>query len=227
MFPLVHETSRALQVGKVGLEDCSRYICDGELIQSPGFPRDRQLFSRQFQWLPSDVEFSPGNKVHISSYINNLHPKKHGGLYSVIEQFIAKVIPVWDRALSQIDHVGQRLKHDWITGTLLSPPESEQFEIATPWNFRSRSLTVDLRREFQLTGLQVIVKLSNIELSPAKPRYDGWTWHIEATLNERICASAIYCYAAENITASHLHFRQRTETTNARYNIDQVRVSVR
>ncbi|KAJ5937909.1 hypothetical protein N7454_004251 [Penicillium verhagenii] len=63
---------------------------------------------------------------------------------------------------------------------------------------------------FGKTGLQVIVKLANIELSPEKPEYDGGSWHIEGQLNEHICATAIYYYDSENITESTLAFRQRT-----------------
>lgn len=36
---------------------------------------------------------------------------------------------------------------------------------------------VDLKREYQ--GLQVIVKLANIVLTPENPSYEGGTWHVE------------------------------------------------
>ncbi|CAK7216895.1 hypothetical protein SCUCBS95973_002967 [Sporothrix curviconia] len=57
-------------------------------------------------------------------------------------------------------------------------------------------------------GLQVIFKLANIHLTPEKPKYEGGSWHIEGTLSERICATALYYYDEENITPSHLAFRQ-------------------
>jgi hypothetical protein len=40
----------------------------------------------------------------------------------------------------------------------------------------------DLRKEFGGTGLQVIVKLANIELTAEKPEYGGGTWHVEGQL---------------------------------------------
>jgi len=49
------------------------------------------------------------------------------------------------------------------------------------------------------------------ELSPEKPSYDGGSWHVEGQLNEQICASALYYYDCENITESHLAFRQRVK----------------
>ncbi|KAG6909616.1 hypothetical protein DXG01_016398 [Tephrocybe rancida] len=72
--------------------------------------------------------------------------------------------------------------------------------------------TVDLFRDFSESGLQVIVKLANIHLTPDKPTYEGGTWHIEGQLNEHICASAIYYYDNHNITDSKLAFRQMSDT---------------
>jgi hypothetical protein len=60
-------------------------------------------------------------------------------------------------------------------------------------------------------GLQVIYKLANIHLTPEKPSYAGGTWHVEGTMNESIVASAIYYYDQDNITDSHLAFRQSIE----------------
>ncbi|TFK62410.1 hypothetical protein BDN72DRAFT_827517 [Pluteus cervinus] len=70
---------------------------------------------------------------------------------------------------------------------------------------------VDLQDEFRKTGLQVIVKLANIVLTPERPVYEGGTWHVEGQLNEHICATALYYYDSENITRSHLAFRHVVE----------------
>ncbi|RAL15816.1 DUF4246 domain-containing protein [Aspergillus homomorphus CBS 101889] len=81
---------------------------------------------------------------------------------------------------------------------------------------------MNLREKFGETGLQVIVKLANIELSPEKPTYEGGSWHIEGQLNERICATAIYYYDSENITESRLAFRHRAESIDdTHYEQDQ------
>lgn len=66
---------------------------------------------------------------------------------------------------------------------------------------------LELRNGFP-ARLQVIFKLANIHLTPDKSVYEGGTWHVEGTLTERICASAIYYYDQDNITDSHLAFRQ-------------------
>ncbi|KAK4495485.1 hypothetical protein PRZ48_013817 [Zasmidium cellare] len=67
---------------------------------------------------------------------------------------------------------------------------------------------VDLRKDWAEQGLQIIVKLANIHLTPEKPTYDGGSWHVEGQLNDHICASALYYYSSENITPSYLSFRE-------------------
>ncbi|KAG5645508.1 hypothetical protein DXG03_005918 [Asterophora parasitica] len=71
---------------------------------------------------------------------------------------------------------------------------------------------VDLWKDYRQRGLQVVVKLANIHLSPEQPEYGGGTWHVEGKLNEHICASAIYYYSISNITSSRLAFRQQSDT---------------
>ena len=41
---------------------------------------------------------------------------------------------------------------------------------------------LDLREKYGKRGLQVIVKLANVELTPDKPEYEGGTWHVEGQL---------------------------------------------
>lgn len=77
-----------------------------------------------------------------------------------------------------------------------------------PPHDNNEGMLVDLRRDYGQSGLQVIVKLANIHLTPENPRYEGGSWHVEGQLNERICASAIYYHSAENITDNYLSFQQ-------------------
>jgi uncharacterized protein DUF4246 len=41
---------------------------------------------------------------------------------------------------------------------------------------------IDLRELYSEKGLQVIVKLAGIHLTPEKPSYGGGTWHVEGQL---------------------------------------------
>lgn len=67
-----------------------------------------------------------------------------------------------------------------------------------------------LRERFEERGLQVIVKMASIELTPENPEFPAGSWHTEGLLNERICATALYYLDSENITESSLSFRMHT-----------------
>jgi hypothetical protein len=71
---------------------------------------------------------------------------------------------------------------------------------------------LNLRSHFKNRGIQVIVKLANIHLTPENPTYSGGSWHIEGKLNEHICATSLYYYDNTNITESHLSFRTKVST---------------
>jgi len=70
------------------------------------------------------------------------------------------------------------------------------------------SYTIQLEEEFRERGLQVIVKLSSIELTPDKPNYEGGNWHLEGMLNESIVATSIFYYDVHNVTESQIRFSQ-------------------
>ncbi|KAH7336297.1 hypothetical protein BKA65DRAFT_458937 [Rhexocercosporidium sp. MPI-PUGE-AT-0058] len=101
----------------------------------------------------------------------------------------------------------------WATDTRkvkLPEPEPEQFE---PKEIPAE--VVNLVKDYAHRGLQIIVKLANIELTPENPEYEGGTWHVEGQLNEHICATALYYYDNENIMPSQLAFRQQSSTDEA------------
>lgn len=174
-----------------------------------------------------------GDDIKVTSYINNLHPKLHPKLYSVIGKIIAKVIPLWNLTLSSTRAVHQaRIPHestdyDYPLGR--SPPAElgDDWEAAEYWSKTNRVLQrpeprdfesyqrpadeqIKIRKEFEEQGLQIIVKLANIELTPKKPTYDRGSWHVEGQLNERICATTLYYYDSKNISNDYLAFRHRT-----------------
>lgn len=59
--------------------------------------------------------------------------------------------------------------------------------------------------------LQVIWKIGQIRLTPEQPKYPGGSWHTEGMRDEAIVATAIYYAESENVTASHLAFREQVE----------------
>jgi hypothetical protein len=81
--------------------------------------------------------------------------------------------------------------------------------------------TFDLQQKFAAHGLQFIVKLANIVLTPDKPAYGGGSWHVEGQANEHICATALYYYDCENITDSYLGFRNSMDDDIDDWDYDQ------
>ncbi|GLB44156.1 putative protein of unknown function (DUF4246) [Lyophyllum shimeji] len=93
------------------------------------------------------------------------------------------------------------------------PPHLEdQYPIEGPRELKPDN-TVDIWREYEEDGLQIIAKLANIHLTPEKPEYEGGTWHVEGQLH--ICASAIYNYDSDNLTTSRVAFRQQSNVQRA------------
>ncbi|KAI1366480.1 hypothetical protein F5Y08DRAFT_133372 [Xylaria arbuscula] len=87
-------------------------------------------------------------------------------------------------------------------------PEPKPFEEAEEIDYTPASRLVE---KFKESGLQIIVKMASIELTPEKPSYPAGSWHLEGQLNEHICATALYYLDSENITTSHLSFRMQTD----------------
>ncbi|KAL1848062.1 hypothetical protein Plec18167_008758 [Paecilomyces lecythidis] len=70
---------------------------------------------------------------------------------------------------------------------------------------------VKLKEEYGERGLQVYVRVLDINLTPERPEYSN-EFHVEGQMNERICASALYYYDADNVQGGRMAFRQTTDT---------------
>ncbi|KAF8636846.1 hypothetical protein AX17_003220 [Amanita inopinata Kibby_2008] len=96
------------------------------------------------------------------------------------------------------------------------PPEPEPFEPPTTTVYLEHELfgehkmkkkMVNLKKEFGDRGLQVVVKLESIQLTPENPEYRGDNvWQVDGRLNDHICAKALYCFDIENITSGGVSF---------------------
>lgn len=74
-----------------------------------------------------------------------------------------------------------------------------------------------LREMFKDTGLQIIVKMASIELTPDNPEFAPGGWHVEGQMNEHIVGTALYYLDSENITETHLDFRTFTTSYQEEY----------
>ncbi|KAF7977247.1 hypothetical protein HWV62_4361 [Athelia sp. TMB] len=261
LFPVVYGTTRILKDSIVSLEQSVALCGKGEVLPVPPalpVPTRRGYhhaelhgdpFSRKFQWLPCQVEFTDDDdEVKITSYINNLHPGEHKALYGVIEKIIAKAIVMWNHTLDPLkggfSETPTRIPFEGpeygSTDDILpeNRPAQEPGEDDETYEERLQELTLiqptvgefeepeekdllNLREQYAEHGLQVIVKLANIHLTPEKPEYGGGTWHVEGQLNEHICASALYYYDCANITESRLAFRQQSDSETADFSYAQ------
>ena len=93
---------------------------------------------------------------------------------------------------------------------VLVKPEPRRYALYASSIFEEDSATTfSLRKNFAKDGIQVIIKLANIELTLTKPEYNGGSWRIEGQLNKHIYASALYYYDSENVTEGSLAFRHQ------------------
>ena len=75
------------------------------------------------------------------------------------------------------EHFMER-KYEWINKNkkLILP------DVKRPFKPFREPKKLSLRDQFGKHGLQVIVKLTNIELTPEKPKYHGGVWHVEGQM---------------------------------------------
>ncbi|KAI0386982.1 hypothetical protein F5Y04DRAFT_275437 [Hypomontagnella monticulosa] len=96
--------------------------------------------------------------------------------------------------------------------TVLRWPEPEDYYLRK----RCPGNDINFKKDFP-SGIQIIFKLSNIQLTPEKPNYDGGPWHVDGALNDSIIATALYYYEMENITESRLTFRHPVDEIPLNY----------
>lgn len=250
LFPLVYGRSRVLVNGETTtLDDFIERCGQGEIADEPTFDDSQYRYSRvvpmdnayskNFQWLPCEVDISTENS-RIMTYINNLHPQKEKILYDLISKLIDASIPLWDLTLApmadnfyfhpRIHTVEPEYEEDSDTDSEAPQKAEDEDEddfmarrsewveehgrlilpdVQLPFKPLRQPKKLSLRERYGKHGLQIIVKLANIELTPEKPEYRGGVWHVEGQMNERIVATSIYYHSCENITTSTLSFSQQ------------------
>ncbi|KAJ4324576.1 hypothetical protein N0V84_003855 [Fusarium piperis] len=110
LYPLVYGRTRVFEDEVVGVEDAiDKWAGKGEVIPQQEHRKyytgigdvsiNSSFWSTKYQWLPSNVELREDGSVRFTSYINNLHPVKHRGVYGTIEKLIERALPAWDLCL--------------------------------------------------------------------------------------------------------------------------------
>ncbi|KAI6351414.1 hypothetical protein MCOR25_009950 [Pyricularia grisea] len=114
------------------------------------------------------------------------------------------------------DEKEERLRAMWenIRNPIFPDPEFSSVDYESKIGTR-------LVEKYKDSGLQVIVKMASIKLTPENPEFTGGAWHVEGQMNERIVGTALYYLDSENVTESCLEFRM---STNAVYMNEDLKI---
>ncbi|KAF3005687.1 hypothetical protein E8E13_005113 [Curvularia kusanoi] len=281
LFPLVYNRTRGFKYDVVGVEDAiSKWSGRGEILVGEEIwdpqgserldydvadPVPPDLWSVNFQWLPSNVAFQADGTVRFTSYINNLHPNKYPRIYRALEGLIETSLPMWDQCLKPVTDSNTVVgpgRNEGRFGVPKDPDDEncQNWDPSDPQLCSEAQINVDtldrkllehdmdveegkryltnrkweevrkpvlptpsfkdvdygvkqgqrLFDKFRDSGLQVIVKMASIELTPENPHFSPGSWHVEGQLNESICATVLYYLDSKNVTESSLSFRMQT-----------------
>ncbi|PYI01145.1 hypothetical protein BO78DRAFT_379544 [Aspergillus sclerotiicarbonarius CBS 121057] len=85
--------------------------------------------------------------------------------------------------------------------------------------------TITLQDTFRKQGLQVMVEMDSIELTPETSTYSNGSWQLPGQLNEHIVAVAMFAYDVHNITEPRIAFRQYTRLHGCYYQYHEERAT--
>lgn len=188
LFPLVYGLSPVLKYGQVGqpgddsnlwsasvfpdiatsadqIQSKDNLILCGNIERSEGY-------STHSQWLPCEVAYAPKTNagLRITSYINNLDPRRNESLYRVIEQVLSHSIEPWNSVLAYRKQPKAPPRIQLApAATSRSHPEpgiSSQYD---EWTDRKSSQFRHLQDWLRESGLQVVVEMRDIHLTPSSP----------------------------------------------------------
>ncbi|OAJ39316.1 hypothetical protein BDEG_23174 [Batrachochytrium dendrobatidis JEL423] len=181
----------------------TRLVSDTPIIR--GNP---EFISRKFQCLPSEFRVEQDGSVTINSYINNLNPIWDRDMYKCIAKIFKCFVPMFESLFRTMDPMFKYIDiRNGIQGY-----ESPNRSYYNGMRFRPlKSLVPSKPVSLRGRNLQVIVKLTNIQLTPSKSKYDKGNWHIEGPINESIVATGLYYYDVENITTPKLDYREAVD----------------
>lgn len=191
-------------------------------------------------WLPAEFVLQEDGSCNIASYINGLHPAQHPQLYSAIGAAFVSLAPLLEAALNNFlqpppsvvpeEELEDRMGH-WFYAR--PPPIDDSSDAWDEWEDSKEFLDPSLKPfeppqkppspQLSLRGrrLQVVVKLSSIELTPERPHYDGGVWHVEGMADDAIAATAIYYLCNDNVWPARLRFRQTVDCPDYEQNDDE------
>ena len=166
-----------------------------------------EYVSQRSQWLPSDFRVEEDGRVSIASpYVSGVPPAHHDALVPILERIVAHAVPMWERVLHDLRkempvRLGPVMKGEggaegfeciWEDGSISSLKERARRAQRDTLSRRPMRLP-ECKPEYDgrlascsggrysLKGrtLQLIIKLTNIVLTPESPVYTGEDWHFD------------------------------------------------
>ncbi|TMW58049.1 hypothetical protein Poli38472_013523 [Pythium oligandrum] len=205
--PSTGRGSDSVEIGVV--ERMERFAFKGTEVILKG---SDNYWDDDYQWIPSDFAVDENGRVKIQSYINNLHPADHSGLYDSIASVFERFVPLFDRVLSYLVNKyssSSQFDYSSVKDSYWSMDDFGSHPPHLPNAPERYVLEPDYAMPYSIKGttIQVIVKIAEIHLTPEKPQYPGGSWHIEGSDSENIVATGLYYFGCDNITESKLSFR--------------------
>lgn len=113
--------------------------------------------------------------------------------------------------------------NDWKAGRNTGQPICGKVDIAEmgePFDPEPDHEYYNVNLQDLFDGIQIIVKVSSIDLNPEQPSYAGDpAYQVAGLLNEHIVASAVCYYDVENIEGARISFQQEAHIEDGEFNI--------
>ncbi|KAK2026334.1 hypothetical protein LX32DRAFT_684649 [Colletotrichum zoysiae] len=251
LYALFYGHSKALPDKEIGLQNCLDHSGMGILVPVPPESDRKGKLKRPFeadarhimidhstksQWLPCNLQFPDGNNARITSYVNNLHPRDHPDVYSLLEKVITQAMPIWrliyddgppeDLIKLMQDYYDRLIPEDEWQGRYLAVVGAELTKVldkpepsfGPEWrdngrkSRRQRKSKKTAGKNRDMSSLQVIVKLSAFHLTPESPTCGTDNeWTLGGVPNDHICATVVCVLDDDNVTDAKISFRSRFE----------------
>nr|CAG8993153.1 Unknown function [Penicillium sclerotiorum] len=164
LFPLVYGHTRILRDEVITLDNCLGTTGQGEVLPTPS---KVEIKSR---WTVSNF-----NGSHVTLSID---ARANRIEWDTVEYESDQEEEEPEQGPEEDDDTYWERHWAWQTTQKIEQPEPgslQKFKL-------NQTEKIDIRELFGKTGLQVIVKMANIELTPEKPEYEGGSWHVEGQL---------------------------------------------
>ncbi|KAJ3206438.1 hypothetical protein HDU67_008165 [Dinochytrium kinnereticum] len=104
VLDLFHPSNFCVVYGRTTFSRNPGALFGDQVLEFPDFIATHKSanVSRKYQWLPSVFNVNGNGTVNVESYINNLSPMVHRGLYETIGRIFGIMLPMFERAIGSL-----------------------------------------------------------------------------------------------------------------------------